>query len=289
MVVGDQPPYPLEKREDGNFGSTKLPKTYFVKVQRASNNKISGITMVQPQGEFEFKFLGKEKPESKIKMSADELMSKTIAALGGEKNMRKINSRLMTFKLDAVNQGVKGYGKIYQKTPNKSSSNTTLTALGKKIGWIKEVFDGKNGSEKYSFSSDETYTGKRLEDVKVTQSFYTFLDWKDKYENVEIVKMDKVGEEEVYVVSIAPKNASKFGIYVSTKTFLPLRKRSVIVSSTSSQRIPISEDYSDYREVDGLKLPFKVVSNNPGMGKIITYITDVKHNKKISEKKFSNR
>ena len=94
---------------------------------------------------------------------------------------------------------------IYQKTPNKSSSNTTLTALGKKIGWIKEVFDGKNGSEKYSFSSDETYTGKRLEDVKVTQSFYTFLDWKDKYENVEIVKMDKVGEEEVYVVSIAPK------------------------------------------------------------------------------------
>lgn len=285
LVVGNQPPYPLEKRDDGNFGSPKLPPTYAVKPKK-KGGKLSGIILLQPNGSFEYKFLGKEKPKSNINMTIDDLMAKTIQALGGETNMRKINSRMMEIKLDAVHQGVKGYGKIYQAMPNKTASKTTITALGKKIGWVNDYFDGTKGGEEYSFSQNEEYTGKRLEDAKVEKNFYTFLDWKSKYEKVEIVKMDKVGNEEAYVVSIKPKNASKFSVYVSTKTFLPLQKKSVVVSSTSSQRTPITEKYSDYKEVDGLMLPFKITSVNPGMGDIVTYVTKIKHNVKISKKKF---
>jgi len=286
LVVGDQPPYPLEKREDGNFGSPSLPPVYYVKVKTDSAGKLSGITMVQPEGEFEFKYLGKESLVSKIEISVDDLMAKAITALGGEANMRKIKSRVTTFELDAIHQGVKGYGTSYQHVPNRLATKTTITALGKKIGWINEFFDGSKGVEKYSFSSDEEYTGKRLEDVKINNSFHKYLDWKDKYENVEIVKTDKVDDEEVYVVSFEPKNASKFTVYVSTKTFLPRKLVYIIVSSTSSQRVPITEVLSDYRNVDGLLIPFENSTTNPGMGEIITKYKSVKHNVKISEKKF---
>jgi len=217
------------------------------------------------------------------------LMAKTIAALGGEGNMRKLRTRVTKFELDAVNQGVKGYGVIYQKAPNKSTTKTILTALGKKIGWINEYFDGEKGLDEFSFSEPDEVTGKRLENAKVKNDFHSFLELKAKLKNLAIVKMDKVGGEEVYVVSMEPKSGTKYTMFISAKTFLPLRRTSVIVSSTSSRRIPTSEVYSDYRNVDGVMIPFKITNVNPGMGTIVSYVKDVKHNVKISDKKFRKK
>ena len=285
LVVGQQPPYPLEKRADGNYGSPKLPATYGIKTKK-ENGKLTGIVLLQPNGEFEFKYLGKESQASKIKMSVDDLLTKTVEALGGEENMRKVTSRVTEFKVDAVNQGVKGYGETFQKTPNKLYSTTTLTALGKNIGWIKIFFDGTKSIDTYSFSETDEATGKRLEDVKVSNDLNPFLDWKKKYKNVKIAKMDEVNGEEVYVTVFESEKASSFSVYISTKTFLPLKKRSVVVSNTSSQVVPIVDSYSDYRDIEGVKIPFKTITADPNMGDIITSITKIKNNVKISDKKF---
>ena len=286
LVVGDQPPYPLVEKEKDLFRSPLLPDSYSVKIRRTAENKLEGITLVQPEGEFAFKYIGEaEKPDTP-KITVDELMAKTIAALGGEENMRKINSRIAEFDVDLVNQGLKGTATTYEKAPNMSANKTTITALGKKIATIEEYFDGTGGGEKTSFSRDETYTGQRLEDVKYGADFYKFLDWKKDLKSAEITGVQKVGDEEVYVVKIQPEKASALTYYISTKTFLPVKVTSLIVSSTSRQKIPVSQTLSDYREVDGIMLPFKTVSENPGMGEIVTNMKSVKHNVKIADKEF---
>lgn len=286
LVVGNQPPYPLVKKAENEFISPDLPAGFAVKAKRDADNKIAGLILVQPNGEFDFKYIGETEKTAKPKISADELIEKTIAALGGEANMKKLDSRVTKFDIDFVNQGVKGYGTTYQKAPNKSVSETTLTALGKNIGWVKDYFDGTKGGGEYSFGRDEEYTGQRLEDVKFGSNFYGLSGWKDKLKKAEVVKTDKIGDEEVYVVSLEPKDANNITLYVSTKTFLPLRQISLLVSSTSPQKIPIVENFSDYREVDGVMIPFKISSINPAMGEIITSIKEIKHNVKISDDKF---
>jgi len=289
LVVGNQPPYALVSKSKDEFRLTNLPETYWLNATRSENGKISGLTLTQPEGKFRFKYVGKPSSTPKINISVDDLMAKTIAALGGEGNMRKLRTRVTKFELDAVNQGVKGYGVIYQKAPNKSTTKTILTALGKKIGWINEYFDGEKGLDEFSFSEPDEVTGKRLENAKVKNDFHSFLELKAKLKNLAIVKMDKVGGEEVYVVSMEPKSGTKYTMFISAKTFLPLRRTSVIVSSTSSRRIPTSEVYSDYRNVDGVMIPFKITNVNPGMGTIVSYVKDVKHNVKISDKKFRKK
>lgn len=286
LVVGTQSPYPLEKRDDGNFGSPALPSVYYVKVKKDDNGKVAGITMVQPEGEFEFNAVNTNERNKDIKISADELINKTITALGGEANMRKVTSSMTTFDMDFVNQGLKAKGISYAKSPNKAETRVTIDVFGKRIATIRDYFDGTNGGEEVSFSENEEYTGKRLEDVKFGSSFNGLLDWKSELKKAEIVKKDKIGEEEVYILSLEPKNASRIIMYVSAKTFLPLRKTSVIVSSTSSQTIPITESYSDYKKVDGIMIPFTVTSENPGMGEIVTSIKEVKHNVEIPDSKF---
>lgn len=287
LVVAGQPPYPLIEKEKDVFRSSGLPDSYSVKVKRGGDGKIENLVLVQPEGEFEFRYVGANDTKSnQVSMTVDELMAKTVTALGGEANWRKLNSRITKFDVDFENQGVKGTGTSYEKAANLAATEINLTALGKPIAELRDYFDGAAGGETASFAPADTYTGQRLEDVRYETDFYGLANWKVGLKKAEIKGTEKVGEEETYVVKIQPEKASETTYYISTKTFLPVKKNSVVVSSTSSQKTPISEMFSDYRAVDGVLIPFKTTSSNPGMGTIVTYVRTVKHNAPIDEATF---
>lgn len=286
LVVGNQPAYPLIEKEKDLFRSPLLPDTYSVKVRRNVENKIEGITLVQPEGEFAFKYIGETEKNETPKITVDELMTKTIEALGGEENLRKINSRVTEFEVNFVNQGLKGSGTSYAKAPNMAASKITVTALGKKIATLDDYFDGTKGGELASFAPADVYTGQRLEDAKYNADFYPFVNWKTDNSKAEIIGMEKVGDEDTYAVRIKPEKANAVTYFISAKTFLPIKQTSVIVSNTSSQKVPVTTTMSDYRKVDGVMIPFKVSSENVGTGETIIYVKSVKQNVKIFEKEF---
>lgn len=286
LVVGSQPPYELKEKEKDVYNTIPLPDSYFVKVKRDASGKLEGISMNQPEGEFPFKFIGAGEKTEAPKITVDELMAKTITALGGEAAIRKINSREMKFELDFEHQGVKASGVSYAKAPNMSATEMTFTALGKPIATGLDYFDGATGGEIYSFSPADTFTGQRLEDVKYENDFYGLLNWKNGLKSAEVVSMSKIGDEDVYVVRIQPEKASETTYFISAKTFLPLRKRSLIASSTSNQKTPSVSTMSDYRNVDGVMIPFKTVTVSPSMGDVVMYVKEVKNNVAIDDKVF---
>lgn len=285
LVVEGQPPYPLVSTSTPNeFRSPVLPESYSLVVILGTDKKPTGITLKQPQGNVQFKRKGA--PNTSKLISADELISKTIVALGGEENLRKITSRTIEFDLNAVNQGVKGTGVVYSKAPALTRSKTTLKALGKKIGWIDEVFDGTTAYSKYSFSEPEEATGKRLIDLKFGYALHPFFDLKERAEKIEVLGKDKFEEKDVWILAITPKGGSRVIFRIDAESYLPLKRSGVVVSSTSSVEQTVSDTYSDYRKVDGIMIPFTTVSNNPNMGDIISTVRKIKHNKKISDSKF---
>ncbi|MDQ3800693.1 MAG: serine hydrolase [Acidobacteriota bacterium] len=287
LVVPNQPPYELRVKDKDVFSSPILPDDYSVKVTRDASGKIAGIVLVQPGAEIPFKYAGSGGENTQTpKISVDEVMSKAIAALGGEANWRKISSREMKYDLDFEHQGVKGTGTIYQKAPNLFASDATLIALGKPIATVFEYFDGREGGDVTSFSPANAFTGQRLEDVKVENDFYGLLSWKNGLKSAEAKGTEKIGDEEVYVVVIRPEKASEYTYFISTKTFLPVKMSRVIVSSTSNLKLPMSQTFSDYRAVDGVMLPYKTVTTTPTMGDIVSYVREIKHNVSIDDAKF---
>ena len=286
MVVPGQQPYALQAKEKDVYATPPLPDTYSVKVKRDASGKLEGITLIQPQGEFPLKLIGADEKKDAPKISVEEVMAKTIDALGGEANWRKISSRQMKFELDFENQGVKGYGTTYAKAPNLYATESTFTALGKPIATTFEYFDGTAGGDWTSFSPSDTYAGQRLEDIKLNSDFYGLLNWKGNLKSSEIKGLEKVNGEDAYVVVLHPEKASDVTYFISAKTFLPVKRTSVIVSSTSNLKLPYSEIYSDYRAVDGVMLPFKSVTVSPSMGDIVTYFKEIKHNVPIEDKTF---
>lgn len=292
LVIQGQPPYELRARDKDVFGSPGLPDSYYVKIKRAADNKLEGIIVVQPEGEFPFKYIGSgaasagasEAPKPKI--TVDEVMMKAVEALGGEANWKKLTTRETKYEIDFEQQGVKGYGTTYQKAPNLYASDSTFTALGKPIATSFEYFDGREGGEATSFSPADSFTGRRLEDVKVENDFYGLLNWKSNLKSAEVSKIEKIGDEEAYVVTIRPEKASEYTYFISTKTFLPLKRAGVIVSSTSNIKLPVTQTFSDYRAVDGVMIPFKTVSSTPSMGDVVTYVKEIKNNVAVDDAKF---
>lgn len=286
LLITGQQPYELKEKSKDVYNTLPLPDSYSLKVRRAADGKLEGLTISQPEGEFPMNYLGPGDKTEKPKMTADEIMAKTVNALGGEEALRASSSRQVKFEIDFENQGVKGWGTSYARAPNMASTETTLTAAGKDIASIRDYFDGTGGGESYSFASTDTYTGQRLEDVKLQSDFYGWLNWKNGLKSAEVKGTEKVGDEDVYVVATHYEKASDITYYISAKTFLPLKIATLVVSSTSSQKTPSVQVLSDYRMVDGVMTAFKATVESPGMGTIVTYVKEVKNNVTIPDSVF---
>jgi len=273
LVVPGQPPYPLVESEKNKLRSPGLPEAYWIDANRDDAGAITGIALNQPEGRFSFRRL------STVQLiSADDLITKMIAAYGGEEAWHKHTSSLTKVEVDMENQGVLAEGEISARSPNMTASSMRLKALGKQIGTIDSYFDGQNGGEIVSFAPEETYSGKRLDDIRMGSDFYDVLNWKKNYKTITVKRITKVGDEEAFVVEKRGERGTPVTDYVSTKSFLLLKRDSVVASETSGIELPVTQTFSDYHQVEGVMVPYTVVSNNIANGDIVIRVKDIKWN-----------
>ena len=282
FLVPGQPPFALEEKEKDKLRPTALPETYWIDVKRDASGKVNGIVMNQPEGQFNFVRL----PDAQPGVSVDDLLAKVIAAYGGDVNLRRHKSMVMTVAIDFENQGVTAEGSISSRAPNSIGSSTTLLALGKKIGTAVTYFDGAAGGQSVSFAPEETFKGKRLTDITRESDFVGALDWKKNFKTITFKRMAKVGGEDCYVLEMKPEQGSQVTVFISAKSYLMLRRDGVISSDTSGQDLPQTQTYFDYRMVDGVMIPYKTVEADLANGNVVTLIKDVKFDVAIPEAVF---
>jgi hypothetical protein len=287
LVVGSQPPFTLTERSKDVYNMAPLPEAYFVTVKRDPAGKIARFIVTQPEGEFGFKNLAYS-GNGGITITTAELTQKALDAVGGAANWRKLTSRVVTYETDMLNQGLRVSGTSYAKAPNKTAASSVFTALGKPVGKEWEFFDGTTGRDTLSFAPSEAYSGKRLADVKLGADFYGMLDWEAKYKKIEITRVAKVGDEDCYAVVFTPNEGSRFTEYYSTKSFL-LLKRDGNIPIPGVGELPYTILFSDYRDIDGVKLAYKSTSQTISNGESVTTVTSVKHNVKVDDKIFAPR
>jgi len=297
LTVPGQPPYPLENLSGRRYKLGEPAPAGFFATFRPVKDKPSETELYieQPQGNVVLQKVSGDgarptvdtavKTDSSL-ISVDDLLTKVIAAYGGEENLRKHKSSLMRVDVDFANQGVQAKGTISARAPNMTATDMTFIALGKRIGSVVTYFDGNGGGEHMSFAPDEVYSGKRLEDIKAGADFYDVLNWKGNYKTLTVKRIAKVGDEDAYVLEKRSDKGTPVIDYISTKSFLLLKRDSVIVSETAGIELPQTQAFSDYRNVDGVMIPFKSVSNNIAQGETVLVITDVKWDVDIPDSVF---
>lgn len=284
LIAPGQPVLALEHLEGRQYRlAPPAPDGIFLTFRAESGEKASEILFEQPQGKVVLKRIAdEEKPPVEI----EELMANIIKAAGGEENLRKHDTLVMKSLTVFENEGVTADSISYSKAPNKRSERHKLIALGKNFGEIFDYFDGTRGGTVISFGTPEEKTGKALAAMRLNADFYQPLNWRKNYPQIEFTRTAKIGEEEVYVIKKTPAEGYPVTEYISAKTFLVLRQDTEIPYA-ANLTIPQTTQFSDYREVDGVMIPFKYTTKNPITGEVVTTVKEVRFDVEISDAVFS--
>jgi hypothetical protein len=222
--------------------------------------------------------------------TADELIEKTLGALGGRAALEKVKSRSMTgtIMLSTPAGELKGSIEIINAVPNKSRSliKADLSAFGAGELLVDQRFNGSAGYVIDSLQGNREITGNQLENQKNGSFPHPFLTYKERGTTAQLSGKEKVGDRDAYVLVFTPKSGSAVRTYIDAETYLPAKTVVSVDVPQAGGKVEQTTELADYREVDGLKLPCQLRTSSTLQNFTIT-IDKIEHNAKIDETLFS--
>jgi hypothetical protein len=214
----------------------------------------------------------------------DGVIKKYIAFIGGRMNWEKV----MTLKTSGEYDygGMKFPFTAYAKKPNLYKFVVPLEDK-----YYAQAFDGKQGWKIDSFKNETSptlLTGKSAlamaneADVELEDAF---IDYKRKGHQAILEGKDTIDGKNCIRVKFIRNNGDVETYYFDERT-AALVMKTVVSKNTEMQGTILNTWYSDYREVDGIKIPFKSVNKSNDQVILDITIEKVEVNAAISDREF---
>ena len=223
-------------------------------------------------------------PDGPKEPTADQILDRYIGALGGAERLSALTSFIAKGTIEGYDTyHVKVRLEIYAKAPNQRkmiyhTQNGDSTA----------VFDGQRG---WLAAVDKPLPllallpGAELDAAKLDADLCfpsgikrALNQWKTGF------PVTTIDDKEVNVIEGTGAGGSRFKLYFDAKTGLLVRQ--LRYADTPVGMVPTQVDYSDYREVGGIRMPYKIVVTwTDGQSNIL--FTDVQPNAAIDAAQFA--
>jgi len=208
--------------------------------------------------------------------AADQLLDKYLAAVGGAAALQKITSRVAKGTASFAGQNVPV--DVYAKAPDKR-----LSVMHLKDGDSLTAFDGHQGwlsvpSRVHMMSDAENAA------ADIDADFYFPIDIKSRYEKFRVESGEKIDGRDTYLVIGRKEGQPPLRLYLDTQTGLLVRL--VRYAETPLGRNPTQIDYADYRDTDGIKIPFRWTLARPG-NRFTIQVEQMQQNVPVDDAKFA--
>jgi outer membrane lipoprotein-sorting protein len=232
------------------------------------------ITDEEPKPEVERgKALADAKP---VLPTADQLLDKYLATIGGEAALQKISSRVEQGKITANGQQLPI--EVYAKAPDKRISimhlpnGESITAFDGKQGWLS------NAGHPHMMSAAEN------DAARIDSDIYFAAHLKNLYKKFTVVPGEKIDGHDTYLVIGRNQGQPPLRLYFDQQSGLLLRL--VRYAETGLGRMPTQIDYTDYRDADGVKIPYRWTLARPG-NRFTIQVDQVQQNVPVEDAKFT--
>lgn len=188
--------------------------------------------------------------------TADELITKNLAARGGAEKLRATQSMTM--------DGTISFGE----------TNSPLTVKVRRPNQIREEFkiDGNNVTRAYDGASGWDMQGEKVQQLEggdlnnIREEAENaiegpLLDYAKKGSKAETLGKSAGGGKPVYKLKVTTSLGTSITQFLDAVTFLEIHEE--IERSANGKLIMIVEDVGDYREVSGVKFAHRFVSGTP--------------------------
>ncbi|HKQ80366.1 MAG TPA: hypothetical protein VJ810_42120 [Blastocatellia bacterium] len=212
--------------------------------------------------------------------TVDQILDKYVQAIGGRQAVEKITSRVTKGTFEVSSAGLTGEIEIYAKAPNKTLRIQKLSGVGE----ILDGYDGKIAWSQNPMMGLREKDGAERAAVVRSSDIHAPLKTRQLYSKLELKGKEKVGNRETYVILATPAEGGPVKMYFDAETGLIARTDADI--DTPQGQVHIETTVDDYREVDGVKMPFTLRQDSL-MGSAVIKLTEVKHNVAIDDAKFN--
>lgn len=205
------------------------------------------------------------RPESNDLPSAAQVIDKYLQAIGGEQALSKLSSRVSTGTVELTTMGIKGRAELFEEAPNRWSLVMNISGLGT----MTDTFDGTQHFFQSPVEGLVTFpvsaTTAKVED------FQKELALKKDSASMIVTGHEKVNGRDAVAMYFQYPNGYRDKYFFDSESGLLLRRNNVY--------------YEDYRDVDGVKLPF-ITRQESAYGSMILQMKEIKHNVPIDPGKF---
>jgi len=216
--------------------------------------------------------------------TAEQVVDRHIAAIGGRAALTKIRSRTATgtITISTPAGDLTGSIELINEAPNKSRTLVQLDGSSLGVGQIviDQRFDGVNGYVLDSAQGNREITGNQLDTMRSGSFPEAFLNYRELGATIRLEEKQRVGDREAFVLVYEPTSGSIARHFIDTETYMALKTVVKIDVPQFGGEIEQSNSYFDYRDVDGVKLPFRLQSTSNVQNFSVT-IAKVEHNLKI--------
>jgi hypothetical protein len=212
--------------------------------------------------------------------TADDILNKYINAIGGTAAIDKIKTRVMKGTMVTANGQTISY-ELHQTAPNKAYELFTTQR-----GSMERAVNGETGWEKNPQGVHEL-VGQQLADLKLSMQLFRNIKLKEQFTRLRFGGREKVGDRDAYVLNAGTADNRRERLYFDAENGLLLRR--VSFTQTLIGVIPEQIDFEDYRDVEGVKLPFtiRLSSVDPGNPISTRKFDEIKLNGPIDDSKFN--
>jgi photosynthetic reaction center cytochrome c subunit len=186
--------------------------------------------------------------------TAGELIAKYIQAAGGVDAIARVKTR------EEVGQAIRGRENFrveaFYQDPNKYVLIThlphgeSLSAFNQTEGW--SIFPGRAIHDLH---------GDELDSARMDADLHFSMHIKQNFAELRVESPEKVDNQEAFVVSCVNVGQPAVKLYFDEKS--GLLARLVRYAQSPLGLMPTQIDYADYRDVDGVKIPFRWTISQP--------------------------
>ena len=193
--------------------------------------------------------------------TADEIVKKALDARGGINKIKAVQSERISGRI-SFSHGLEGTVVLELKRPHKLHSEITVEGQkilrvydGKSAGWTVNPFD--ENKEAQAMSAEEL---KGMPDEADLDG--PLVDYRAKGTQIELIGKEDLDGKPVYRLKLTNKNGDVRSYLINASTFLTAKWEGI--RKIGDRELPWECVLSDYREIEGLKYPFKIDQGSPG-------------------------
>jgi photosynthetic reaction center cytochrome c subunit len=212
--------------------------------------------------------------------TVDDILNKYVGAIGGQAAIDKLKTRVMKGTITTANGQTLTY-EIAQAAPDRAYEMFVAQR-----GAMERAVNGNTGWEKNP-QGVRDLAGQQLADLKVSLQLFRNLKLKEQYVSLRLGRKDKIGDREVYVMTGTTADKKRERLYFDAENGLLLRR--ITYNETMVGIIPEQTDFEDYRDVEGVKLPFTIKLSTVDVGNpsATRTFTEIKVNVPVDDSKFN--